>query len=291
MMRQIGLLLILLLLLTLPAAAQEEQAGDTRLDDKGIEQVWVPAGCFTMGTEDAELERLLALEPPGWMQQAFSSEQPAHEVCLTEGFWIDKYEVTNAAWQAFAADGGYENEDYWSEAGLKWLHRQRGSLPKACFDEEPNDHPRACITWYEAEAYAQWRGGTLPTEAQWEYAARGPESLIYPWGNEWDDTKANVIDSQAPTPVGSYPEGASWVEALDMAGNLMEWTQDWLDPEYYQQGLKDDPTGAEEGDIKAERGGWWGSNLFAARSAYRHFEDRPNYQDHHIGVRIVSAGE
>jgi formylglycine-generating enzyme required for sulfatase activity len=145
-----------------------------------------------------------------------------------------------------------------------------------------------CVTWYEAEAYARWRGGHLPTEAEWEYAARGPQSLIYPWGNEFDSNRANVIGSTGPTPVGSYPNGVSWVGAHDMAGNAMEWVWDWRDGEYYKLNVQYDPQGPETGTIKIEKGGWYDSNQFVARSAYRHFEDPPSYGDRHIGFRIVT---
>jgi formylglycine-generating enzyme required for sulfatase activity len=129
----------------------------------------------------------------------------------------------------------------------------------------------------------------LPTEAEWEYAARGPESTSYPWGDEFDSTRSNVVGSSGSVRVGSYPNGASWVAAQDLAGNAMEWVQDWLDVNYYQGGAAVDPAGPPTGQSKVEKGGWWGSNLFVARSAYRHFEDPPGYGDKHIGFRIVST--
>ena len=262
--------------------------GDIRSDAQGIEQVWVPSGSFTMGTAD-----ISSLEPPYWAKAELASEQPAHLVSLSKGFWIDRYEVTNAAFQAFVDAKGYTTEEYWSPAGWQWLAQQEVErLPTQCDPEALPNLPRVCVTWYEAEAYAHWRGGRLPTEAEWEFAARGPDSLIYPWGNTFDTQKANVVDSTGLTPVGSYPGGVSWVGAHDLAGNAMEWVQDWLDPAYYQQNQQQDPQGQEEGRIKIEKGGWWGSNPFVARSAYHHFEDPPSYQDHHIGFRIVTpAGE
>jgi formylglycine-generating enzyme required for sulfatase activity len=265
--------------------------GQTRLDAAGIQQVWVPPGTFQMGTDQATIQELLALSPPAWVLREFASEQPQHEVRLTTGYWIDKYEVTNQAFQAFVDAGGYAHQEYWSEAGWQWLSQQSpDSLSRSCQGEAPN-LPRRCVTWYEAEAYAHWRGGRLPTEAEWEFAARGPQSLRYPWGNQFNSQLCNVVDSQGPVAVGSYPGGASWVGALDMAGNAMEWVQDWLDVKYYQQDVSVDPTGPASGRIKIEKGGWWGSNLFVARAAYRHYEDPPVYYDAHIGFRIVSPSE
>lgn len=289
------LLLLFLLLLTQivePTAelAAEPQPGDTRTDPRGVEQVWVPAGCFLMGSTDEQIAALTAekgLHPV--LRRSIESEKPQHKVCLTSGYWIDKTEVTNASFQQFVDDGGYTRQEFWSEAGWGWLQRQgTKQLPVECDVETGDDYPRVCITWYEAEAYANWRGGSLPTSAQWEYATRGPESRIYPWGDEWNPENANVVDSKALTPVGNYPQGASWVGALDMAGNAMEWVQDWYSPTDYQDSPTDDPTGPERGSIKIERGGWWGSNPVVARTAYRHPEDPPTYQDHHIGFRVVS---
>jgi len=261
--------------------------GQVRVDAHGIEQVFVPAGSFLMGTGDTE-----DLDPPTWAMRELESEQPQHQVRITQGYWIDKYEVTRVAFQAFVDDGGYETEAYWSEEGRLWLSQQDPALLAfRCRGDLTPDHPQVCVTWYEAEAYAHWRGGRLPSEGEWEYAARGPESRIYPWGDAFDAAKANVVDSDGLVPVGNYPEGVSWVGAHDMAGNAMEWVQDWLDPGYYQRSEQDDPQGPDTGFIKIEKGGWWGSNPFVARAAYRHFEDPPSYQDHHIGFRIVTPAE
>jgi formylglycine-generating enzyme required for sulfatase activity len=257
-----------------------------RIDPKGIEQVWVPAGSFLMGTDEAAISKLMTLHPTGFVLGEFASEQPQHEVRITAGYWIDKSEVTNKAFQAFVADGGYQTQAVWSAAGWDWLRQQPdGLLPRNCLGNVA-DNPVACVTWYEAEAYAKWRGGRLPAEAEWEYAARGPRSLAYPWGNDFDGSRCNVVDSTGLKPVGSYPAGVSWVGAFDMAGNVMEWVQDWLGS--YSAGAVDNPTGPATGKVKVEKGGWWGSTLFVARSAYRHFEDPPEYGDGHIGFRAVS---
>jgi formylglycine-generating enzyme required for sulfatase activity len=230
--------------------------------------------------------------PPAWATGTFRSEHPAHEVALRRGYWIDTTEVTVAQFAAFKAAGGYEDEGLWSHDGWLW-RRGTGAvpLPKPCLEQAP-DEPQVCVTWYEAEAYAAWRGGHLPTEAEWEFAARGPESRIYPWGNNFDATLANLDSATGPVAVGSHPKGASWVGALDMAGNAMEWVADWWSGTYYAQGVRDDPTGPATGSIKIEKGGWWGppddAGAFIARSAFRLDEDHPTYSDHHIGFRIVS---
>jgi formylglycine-generating enzyme required for sulfatase activity len=251
--------------------------GQTRTDEFGVTQVYVPAGCFMMGAD------------PAVDDLADPDEQPIHETCLTAGYWIDQTEVTNASFQAFVDAGGYETEEYWSVKGWEWVGRQV-VLPMPCDDDTP-EAPRACVTWYEAEAYSAWRGGHLSTEAEWEYAARGPENNVYPWGNTFDESLTNLFGSTGSTPVGSYPDGASWIGALDMAGNLMEWVQDWHSVSYYASAPKDNPPGPAEGTFKVERGGWWGAAPETARASYRHNEDTPSYQDHHIGFRVVTAEE
>jgi formylglycine-generating enzyme required for sulfatase activity len=265
-------------------------AGSMRTDSFGIVQVWVPRGSFRMGTTDAELASLRGATPPppSWVVGELASEQPAHAVTISRGFWIDRDEVTNQAFQAFVDAGGYANRSLWSDAGWAWLQAAvPGTVPHPCSSIAP-DHPRACITWFEAEAYAHWRGGRLPSEAEWEYAARGPSSAVYPWGDAWDPARCNVEGSTGTTAVGGFAAGSSWVGARDVAGNVMEWVADWLDPAYYATSPVIDPTGPASGTKKVEKGGWWGSNEFVARAAYRHFEDPPDYQDHHIGVRVVA---
>jgi|GEM_PF-97664 formylglycine-generating enzyme required for sulfatase activity/photosystem II stability/assembly factor-like uncharacterized protein len=257
------------------------------IERDGVEQVWVPSGSFTMGSDEASIAAVRAAHPPKWVERELASEQPAHRVTLTHGFWIDKNEVTNAAFQRFVESGGYATRAFWSDAGWAWREKQDVTkLPLPCVGTEP-DRPRRCVTWYEAEAFAAYRGGRLPTEAEWEYAARGPRSSVYPWGSAFDPSQCNVVGTDGPVAVGRYPRGASWVGALDMAGNAMEWVTDWLDVGYYSRSPELDPTGPSTGTIKVEKGGWWGSNPFVARSAYRHFEDSPDYGDKHIGFRVV----
>ena len=271
-----------------PAGASQDAAGRSRTDAKGIEQVFVPAGSFEMGADEAALEQLRAEGAPQWVTREFPSEAPAHAVRLTHGYWIDRYEVTNRAFESFAVAGGYQERELWSEPGWVWLEKQdRARLPAECAGTGPEE-PRRCVTWYEAEAYARWRGGRLPTEAEWEFAARGPSSSRYPWGEEFDAARCNVVESRGAKPVGSYPSGVSWVGAHDMAGNAMEWVSDWLAPYGDAGTVLENPAGPASGKIKVEKGGWWGSNPFVARSSYRHYEDPPDYGDKHIGFRVVT---
>jgi formylglycine-generating enzyme required for sulfatase activity len=266
-------------------ASPDRDPGTTRTDSHGVKQVWVPGGTFMQGSDES------TPTPPSWAAAEAPGERPAHEVRLSRGYWIDATEVTVAAFAEFKAAGGYDNQSLWSEKGWAWRQSQTKPLPNACLEQGP-DEPQVCVTWYEAEAYASWRGGRLPTEAQWEFAARGPESLVYPWGNTYDPARANLDGGTGPMAVGSFPKGASWVGALDMAGNAMEWVTDWYSTTYYGKLVRDDPTGPEVGGIKIEKGGWWGafqdSGEYVGRAAYRHFEDPPTYFDHHIGFRIIS---
>jgi formylglycine-generating enzyme required for sulfatase activity len=268
------------------AAASALDAGTAQRDAHGVAQVWVPAGRFTFGSAAG------SIVPPTWAAAEFKGEQPAHEVRITHGFWIDQGEVTVEEYAAFVAGGGYAHREVWSDDGRAWLRRQgHAPLPAPCITQQPRE-PQVCVSWYEAEAYAAWRGGRLPTEAEWEYAARGPASSVYPWGNVYDPTRANLAGSDGPVPVGTYPAGASWVGAVDLAGNAMEWVADWYSDEGHGSGVSDDPTGPATGAIKVEKGGWWGAPdpAFVSRGAYRHFEDPPFYADHHIGFRIVTNG-
>src|SRR5690606_37691166 len=128
----------------------------------GVPMMLVPAGCFNMGSID---------------------EPPIHEQCFDAPFWIDRYEVTNAEYARFIAAGGYDNPDYWTEAGWAWRQAFDMIGPLDSDGFTGSDQPRIGVSWYEAIAYANWRGARLPTEREWEYAARGPDNPMYPWGD------------------------------------------------------------------------------------------------------------
>jgi formylglycine-generating enzyme required for sulfatase activity len=147
------------------------------------------------------------------------------------GFWIDKTEVTNESYKKFINTGGYQNEKYWSTDGWKWVQGNHITQPLFWSDSRYNapQQPVVGVSWWEANAYATWAGKRLPKDNEWELAARGTDGRRWPWGNEWDETKANAYEGSAgnPLPVASFSAGASPYGALDMAGNVWEWTSDW----------------------------------------------------------------
>jgi formylglycine-generating enzyme required for sulfatase activity len=152
----------------------------------GADMVLVPMGCFMMGREDGDTD-----------------ERPVRERCITEPYWIDKTEVTRADYAACV------------DAGV-CVEATANSVSTG--DNQPINK----VSWFEAYDYCEWRGARLPTEMEWEYAARGPDSLVYPWGNEFIQDNA-VVNANETADVGSKPEGASWVGAMDMSGNVWEW--------------------------------------------------------------------
>jgi len=255
------------------------QAGEGRIVMRGgveVEQVYVPAGSFVMGSEDG-----------------LPQERPVHEVIL-DGFWIDRTKVTNAQFAAFVADTGYETPAESEGSGNDWQHPQDSSL------EGLDNHPVVNVSWDDAQAYATWAGGRLPTEAEWEYAARGPEALVYPWGNEFDGrlnfcdrncsrswSNQDIDDGYAFTaPVGTYPDGVSWVGALDMAGNVCEWTNDWYDGDYYARSSGNNPTGPDTGEYRTLRGGSWNFDGRYMRAAHRSY-NYPLNGYIYVGFRVV----
>jgi formylglycine-generating enzyme required for sulfatase activity len=223
--------------------------------------VRVPAGEFRMGTsieqllKDADME-----ETRGWAKEWkekgwFKDEQPQHRVLLDE-FQIGKYPVTNAQYQAFVQATKHQPPGYWSGG---------------TFSEELAAHPVVNVSCVEdAVAYCEWLTEQLrtakqlrenevirlPTEAEWEKAARGTDGRFWPWGNQWDKTKCNAEGDVGTTPVGKYsPGGDSPYGAADMAGNVWEWCADWYDEGYYEKSPEKNPVGPDSGQFRVVRGG------------------------------------
>jgi len=246
------------------------QAGDPRFAPGRENWVAIPAGKFLMGSQGSDPSK------PGYDPEADDDEAPPHSVTLGE-YRIGKYPVTVLEYMRFIDDEGYEEEGHWGKGGFEEF---RGKEP-AGWDEQkqhPN-RPVVGVSWYEASAYAAWRaangeaGCRLPTEAEWEYAARGKDGRKYPWGNKPrpDASLANFNSNVGhPTPVGVYPAGATPDGICDLAGNVWEWCEDvWHGS--YEGAPEDGSAWVEEsrGVARVVGGGSWFNSAGYCRSAYR----------------------
>jgi formylglycine-generating enzyme required for sulfatase activity len=222
--------------------------------------VLVPAGPFPMGSTMGEADEL-----------------PVHQVYL-DAFWMDQHQVSVGHYARFLDATA-------QEAPPDWIIMNRSQHQK---------RPVVNVEWADAAAYCAWAGKRLPTEAEWEKAARGTDGRTYPWGNE-HPTKffANVNREQwnnhsALTPVGAYEEGKSPYGIYDMAGNVWEWVSDWYDPDYYQYSPVKNPTGPPRGQSKVIRGGSWGSSPASLRSADREIHV-PSFRGLGTGFRCAKT--
>jgi formylglycine-generating enzyme required for sulfatase activity len=202
---------------SLEAAEALGQAGDPRLREDNW--VTVPAGKFLMGAQKEDAAE------PNYDPGAYDDEKPVHEVDL-KAYQIGRYPVTVEEYRRFIEDDGYQTERWWKGGGF-------GKRNEPDDWEEQVLHPNrpvVNVTWYEAAAYCAWAGGRLPTEAEWERAARGVEGRRYPWGKtEPTPEHANYEETKVgrPTPVGLFPRGATPEGIHDLAGNVWEWVGDW----------------------------------------------------------------
>jgi iron(II)-dependent oxidoreductase len=217
--------------------------------------VEIPAGAFTMGTDSGE-----------------PNEAPAHEVDLP-AFMIDKFEVTNADFAVFVEATGYET----------YTEKQGRTGWRAAYTEGKDSHPVAYVTFDDAEAYCTWAGKRLPTEVEWEKAARGPEGFVFPWGNDWDPTKANVKESglRGTAAVGSYPP--SDYGLCDMAGNVWE----WVDSPYEAYPGSDYQDSKYSPDLRGLRGGGWFDDEEQVRATNRNAGDPAITANDDIGFRCA----
>lgn len=252
-------------LLTVLPTVDADMEHTTRPVDAMV-MVYIPAGEFLMGAA------------PG--PSVASDERPPHVVYL-DGYWIDRTEVTNAMFQKFLEETSYAFDGV--------------TLGSA------NVHPVVFVNWFDAVAYCEWAGGSLPTEAQWEKAARGTDGRIYPWGNQFDGGRLNFCDRNCnyphaekginddwmySAPVGNYPEGASPYDVLDLAGNVSEWVFDWYLRDYYAGSPERNPTGPESGTYHVVRGGTFFDGSWGVRTTGRiqFFEEK---RENTVGFRCV----
>ena len=220
----------------------------------------VPAGEFIMGSSMGEAD-----------------EQPVHWVYV-ETFFMDKYQVSVGQYARFLEATSQEAPPDWSIMNRS-QHQKR---------------PIANVDWPEAKAYCTWAGKRLPTEAEWEKAARGTDGRTYPWGNEHPTkffanvSRDNWNNHSALTPVGTFEGGKSPYGIYDMAGNVWEWVNDWYDPDYYKTSPSKNPTGPSTGESKVIRGGSWGSGPEALRSADREIHV-PSFRGLGTGFRCAKT--
>lgn len=257
--------------------------------------VYVPEGVFTMGS-------------PPELEGAAADEKPQHEVSVA-GFWLDQTDVTNSQFAQFVAETNYITSAETENRGrvrldvgwrwvddADWLHPNG---PDTTIDGLEN-HPVVQVTWDDANAYCAWVDGQLPTESQWEYAARGSEGNIYPWGNEFDGTLLNFCDASClldhrneefddgfnqTSPVGSYPEGVSWIGVLDMVGNVWNWT---MSPYAAYPGSEDENDESFSRDRVVTRGGAWTNRITESTATFRE-PILPTSPFSHVGFRCVSS--
>ncbi|HSF81625.1 MAG TPA: SUMF1/EgtB/PvdO family nonheme iron enzyme [Anaerolineales bacterium] len=210
----------------LVACAQPAPSGESTTPCPSEAYLLIPEGWFSMGEDDGR-----------------SSNQPQHQIYL-EAFCLQKQEVTRWEFARFVAATGYEDE-WW----------------KTISAARQDKLPVTGALWEEAQAYCHWAGTRLPTEAEWEKAARGTDGRRYPWGDEWDGSKANTAESGSGgvLPVGSYPQGASPYGLLDMAGNAAEWVADYYEADYYRSSPDRNPTGPTQVLDHGLRGGSYDS--------------------------------
>jgi len=252
--------------------------GDLRIKDYPM--VHVEAGEFIRGSEEYD-----------------DDEKPSRQIYLDE-FMMGKYSVTNQEFRAFVQDGGYENKELWTSEGLKWLKKENIFEPLYWHDRKwsgPN-FPVVGVSWYEAAAYAQWLSNktgdeyALPTEAQWEKAARGPDGKIYPWGDKFNKNFCNSSESGLgrTSSVGIFLKNKSPYGCMDMAGNVWEWCTDWYKKDYYNKSPDKNPQGPPSGSTRVIRGGGWYFGDWYCRAACRNWH-LPAYRGVDLGFRLVRS--
>jgi len=246
----------------------------TRTSPKdGMVQVFVPAGSFLMGSTENQVAELKANCPTC----DFLNETPQHSIYLDD-FWIDRTEVTNGQYARCVADKNCHLPAVDSKNSMPYYS-----------DPQFADYPVIYVNWNNATDYCKWAGRSLPSEAQWEKAARGPNGALYPWGD--DNPNLYLLNFNmyigATVKVGSYAGGTSPYGALDMAGNGWEWVNDWYGVDYYAESPDKNPAGPSHGETRVMRGGSWFDQDPIERAANRGYESF-SYSQHNLGFRCAS---
>ncbi len=252
---------------TLPAGFRQ-QDGKVVCDYDISEMVIINAGTFAMGGEED------------------SDQKPIHEVYLST-YLMDVYPVANSQYAKFIEAGGYRYQGYWAAEGWAWRCQHRIEAPAAWDTAKGRlELPVVGVSWYEAFAYATWCGKHLPSEAEWEYAARGNDRRVYPWGNEPPSKELANYKGRSPTPCGQYKEGVSPAGCHDMAGNVWEWCFDGYQEAYYQKSSRCNPLSTGDAKEKVCRGGAWTYDADTLKTFYR-FCGKAMLRDRGYGFRCA----
>lgn len=229
-------------------------------DPKENPMISVPAGEFVMGSEEGGFD-----------------EKPPRRVYV-DAFEINRYEVTQYDYAEFVRATGHRSP----------LSRYLKNIES--FNDQ--NQPVVYVTWEDAEAFCRWKGGRLPTEAEWERASKGTDAAAWPWGSEPKPIFANFLgaDDQIhyTAAVGSFEHDKSPYQIYDMAGNVREWVQDWYDEHYYRRAPNRNPKGPEQGDMKTLRGGSWNDSAVSGRTSAR-MKMFPDYRDTTVGFRCARS--
>jgi formylglycine-generating enzyme required for sulfatase activity len=234
-------------------------------DAFGVAMRLVPAGEFSMGRDADNALSECQKYRNDCQRDWFTAEDPLHTVYL-DAFYMDKYEVTNAMYAACVKAGACTPPHADSSA------TRNSYYGNAAF----GNYPVIAVDWNQAKAYCEWRGARLPTEAEWEIAARGTDGRIYPWGNNaptcslanFDPSGGSECVGDTST-VGNYPDGVSPYGIYDLAGNVWEWVADWYDEHYYANSPYRNPQGPASGEYRVLRGGLWYDNGLNLRASNR----------------------
>ncbi len=252
-----------------PAATPTVALPQTYTGSDGKLMRLVPGGEFIMGSTSAQVDTAVSLcraspDRDSCVYSEFASEMPQREVTL-DAFYMDETEVTNSEYRACVSAGFCDPPDAGSGTYSRSSYYDRTSTF--------GNYPVVFVSWGDARNYCAWADKRLPTEAEWEKAARGTDGRIYPWGNTFDTSRANTEDrgSEAITAVGQFPSGASPYGLLDMAGNVWEYVNDWFDPDYYASAPDDNPPGpnSSPSSEKVLRSGSFANYQHYARVANR----------------------
>jgi len=272
----------------------EAPRGKTRLP----ELIAVSAGSFTMGISTKQISILSATsdEARTWQRQnRFEREQPAHDLTLS-GYWMAKHPVTVGEYRRFIEKAGYTTERYWTPAGWEWRAASSRMLPDH-WDQSPwsNDDrlPVVGVSWFEAAAFCEWlsahadRAIRLPSEAEWEKAARGSDARLYPWGDVFDALSCNTRTSGIgrTIPVDEVPTSGDSIYGISgLIGNVSEWTASRFEP--YPFDLSGERERPQEACLRVTRGGSWFSPDIRARATSRGMND-PWFTDRDLGFRVA----